>query len=76
MAKKIKKVVVDAVYFGLIRRKAELLDAMTEAAGGGQGIAVYEEDLKKLGRIQKDWDKADASSLEDIELPYEEPKAK
>ena len=76
MAKKIKKLVVDATYFNLIVRKASLLDEMVENSGGGAGLAVYADSIKTLDRIQKDWNRVGGDFLAGTEEPYEEPKAK
>lgn len=72
MAKKNQRVVVEEKYFKLIERKAELLDQMFDDMSGL--LAVGPDSFKEFAKIQKDWDKADASHLVGLEEPYKEPK--
>ncbi len=66
-----KRVVVNQAYFELIERKAQLLESMFENAGDGE-IDIYVSVFKDWAKIQKDWDKADADSLDGSE-PYVPP---
>lgn len=66
-----KKVVVNQAYFELVDRKAQMLDGMFENAIEGE-IVVHVSIFKDWAKIQKDWDKADADSLDGSE-PYVPP---
>jgi hypothetical protein len=51
MAKKIKKLVVNADHFAVLEMKAELVDRLTEAGDGS--FSVDAETLKMFAKIEK-----------------------
>lgn len=71
MAKKNARVVVSAVYFELIQRKAEFLDGMFSDSD----LVIRESDFKAYDQINKAWNKAGADFIVGTEEPYVEPKA-
>ncbi len=72
MAKKNQRLVVFEKYFNLIERKADLLDRMFDDLDGSLTIGV--DSFKEFNKIQRDWDKSEASDFAGLEEPYKEPK--
>ena len=73
-SKKISRVVVNQAYFELVEKKAQMLDMMFDHVGEGE-IVVGVSLFKDYGKVQKEWEKVDADSLDGSD-PYVEPADK
>lgn len=74
--KRDKRVIVNGIYFDMLRKKAILFDEITSDANGDpSGIHAEAGTLKDVERLKKEWERQDIDDLDHATEPYIEPKA-